>query len=214
MKRVCAFMALIVTIFLAGCSSTKESTGVWVNKEKIQGKSYDNFFVIVMTADIEARVRLENDIAATIVSRGHKAIKSYEVLPADLKDPKPPAVDALIEKIKASDCNAVFVASLLDKNDEIRYTSGGTYYTMRTDYSWAGTFFGYYSHYYSTISTSGYYTNDKTYFMQSNLFDKASQELMFSVQSEIFNPSSLASGSRTYISTLMKQLEKAKLLKK
>ena len=60
----------------------------------------------------------------------------------------------------------------------------------------------------------GYYSNDKTYFMQSNLFDKASQELMFSVQSDIFNPSSLASGSRTYISTLMKQLEKAKLLKK
>jgi hypothetical protein len=85
---------------------------------------------------------------------------------------------------------------------------------MRTDYSWAGSFFGYYSHYYSTISASGYYSNDKTYFMQSNLFDKASQELMFSVQSEIFNPSSLPSFSRTYISTLMKQLEKAKLLKK
>lgn len=214
MKRVGVLMAAIVTIFLAACSSTKESTGVWYDKEKIKGKSYDNFFVIVMTADIEARVRLENDIAATIVSRGHKAIKSYEVLPADLKDPKPPAVDALIEKIKASDCNAVFVTSLLDKSDAIRHTEGGTHYTMRTDYSWAGTFFGYYSHYYSTVTTPGYYSNDKTYFMQSNLFDKATQELMFSVQSEIFNPSSLASGSRTYISTLLKQLDKAKLLKK
>jgi len=214
MKRVWVLLAVIVTVFFVACSSTKESTGVWVDKEKIAGKSYNNFFVIVMTADIEARVKLENDIAATIVSRGHKAIKSYEVLPADLKDPKPPAVDALIEKIKASDCDAVFVTSLLDKNDAIRYTSGGTHYTQQTYYSWAGTFFGYYSHYYSTVSSAGYYSNDKTYFMQSNLFDKASQELMFSVQSEIFNPSSLASGSRTYISTLLKQLEKAKLLKK
>lgn len=214
MKRVCVLTATIVTIFLGACSSTKESTGVWYDKEKIKGKSYDNFFVIVMTADIEARVRLENDIASTIVSRGHKAIKSYEVLPADLKDPKPPAVDAVIEKIKASDCNAVFVTSLLDKTDAIRHTEGGTHYTMRTDYSWAGTFFGYYSHYYSTVTTQGYYSNDKTYFMQSNLYDKATQELMFSVQSEIFNPSSLASGSRTYISTLLKQLDKAKLLKK
>ena len=214
MKRVCALSLITIAVFFAACSSTKESTGVWVDKEKIAGKSYNNFFVIVMTADIEARVKLENEIAATIVSRGHKAIKSYEVLPADLKDPKPPAVDALIEKIKASDCDAVFVVSLLDKNDEIRYTSGGTHYTQQTYYSWAGTFFGYYSHYYSTVSSAGYYSNDKTYFMQSNLFDKASQELMFSVQSEIFNPSSLASGSRTYISTLLKQLEKAKLLKK
>jgi len=214
MKRACVLSAIIVTVFFAACSSTKETPGVWVNKEKIQGKTYDNFFVVVMTADIEARVKLENEIAATITSRGHKAIKSYEVLPADLKDPKPPAVDALIEKIKASDCNAVFVASLLDQNDEIRFNPGGTHYTMRSDYSWSGTFFGYYSHYYSTLSTPSYYSSDKSYFMQSNLFDKASQELMFSVQSEIFNPSSLASGSRTYISTLMKQLDKAKLLKK
>jgi len=187
---------------------------VWVNKEKIQGKSYSNFFVIVMTADIEARVKLENDIAATITSRGHKAIKSYEVLPADLKDPKPPAVEDLIAKIKASDCDAVFLTSLLDKNEDVGYTTGGTQYTMRTDYSWAGTFFGYYSHYYSTLTTSGYYSTDKTYIMQSNLFDKASQEKMFAVKSEIFNPSSLSSFSRTYISTLMKQLSKAKLLKK
>lgn len=214
MKRVCALSVIIVLVFFAGCSSTKESTGVWVDKEKIKGKEYDNFFVIVMTADIEARVKLENDLAAVITSRGHKAVKSYEVLPADLKDPKPPAVDDLIAKIKASDCDAVFVASLLDKNDDIRYSSGGTHYTMRTGYAWSGTFFGYYSHYYTTVSTPGYYSNDKTYFMQSNLFDKASQELMCSVQSEIFNPSSLPSFSRTYISTLMKQLDKAKLLKK
>ena len=214
MKRVCALLVITVAVFFAACSSTKESTGVWVDKEKIKGKAYDNFFVIVMTADIEARVKLENDLADLIISRGHKAVKSYEVLPADLKDPKPPPVDELIAKIKASDCDAVFVASLLDKNDDIRYSSGGTHYTMRTGYAWSGTFFGYYSHYYTTVSTPGYYSNDKTYFMQSNLFDKASQELMCSVQSEIFNPSSLPSFSRTYISTLMKQLDKAKLLKK
>jgi hypothetical protein len=206
-------LGLLVIIF-AGCASSKETPGVWVNKEKIKGKSYSNFFVIVMTADIEARVKLENDIAATIISRGHKAIKSYEVLPADLKDPKPPAVDALIEKIKASDCDAVFLVSLLDKNEDVGYIEGGTQYTMRSDYSWAGSFFGYYTHYYSTLTSSGYYSTDKTYIMQSNLFDKASQEKMFAVKSEIFNPSSLASGSRTYISTLMKQLSKAKLLKK
>jgi hypothetical protein len=106
----------------------------------------------------------------------------------------------LLLKIKASDCDAVFITSLLDKNEDVGYVTGGTQYTMRTDYAWAGTFFGYYSHYYSTMTTSGYYSTDKTYTMQSNLFDKASQEKMFAVQSQIFNPSSLASFSRTYIS--------------
>jgi hypothetical protein len=214
MKRVCALFAISIAVLFAACSSTKESTGVWVNKEKIEGKSYSNLFIIVMTADIEARVRLENDLAALANSRGLKAIKSYDVLPADLKDPKPPAIDDLIAKIKASDCDGVFLASLLDQTQAVDFTAGGTSYTMRTDYSWSGSFFGYYSHYYSTISTPGYYSANKTYVMQSNLFDKASQEKMFSVQSDIFNPSSLASFSRTYTSTLMKQLGKAKVLKK
>ena len=115
-------------------------------------------------------------LAATITSRGHKAIKSYEVLPADLKDPKPPAVDALIEKIKASDCDAVFLTSLLDKNEDVGYNAGGTQYTMRTDYSWAGLFLAITLIITLLFTTSGYYSNDKTYIMQSNLFDKASQE--------------------------------------
>ena len=64
MKRNHFLSLALLVIILAACSSTKESTGVWVNKEKIKGKSYSNFFVIVMTADIEARVKLENDISS------------------------------------------------------------------------------------------------------------------------------------------------------
>ena len=74
MKWICVSLAIIIAVFFAACSSTKETPGVWFDKEKIQGKAYDKFFVIVMTADIEARVKLENEIAATITSRGHKAI--------------------------------------------------------------------------------------------------------------------------------------------
>jgi len=57
MKRAWIFPVIIIAVFFAACASSKETPGVWVNKEKIQGKSYSNFFVIVMTADIEARVK-------------------------------------------------------------------------------------------------------------------------------------------------------------
>jgi hypothetical protein len=60
MKRNHFLSLALLVIILASCASSKDTAGVWVNKEKIQGKSYSNFFVIVMTADIEARVKLEN----------------------------------------------------------------------------------------------------------------------------------------------------------
>ena len=56
MKKLVPFVLFV--FLLQACSPYKESTGVWVNKEKIQGKSYSNIFIIVMTANLEARALL------------------------------------------------------------------------------------------------------------------------------------------------------------
>jgi hypothetical protein len=42
----------------------------------------------------------------------------------------------------------------------------------------------------------------------------ASEEIMWSVQSKVFSPETLKKFSQSYTSTLIKQLEKAKLIKK
>jgi hypothetical protein len=50
--------------------------GVWVNTEKIQGKSFTNIFIVVMTADIEARSVIENDLAAAAVAKDIRPLKA------------------------------------------------------------------------------------------------------------------------------------------
>ena len=215
MKRYALLSVIAGAFIFTACSSSKESTGVWVNKEKIQGKTWSNVFIIVMTADIQARVALEKDLAAIAISKGYKAVKSIDVMPADLNDPKTPCKEEIVKKVKASGCDAVFVASLLDKAEDIRYTPGTTAYSVGPYYSWSGNYYsGYYSHWYPTVSSPSYYSKDKTYFMLSNLFDVASEEIMWSVQSEVFNPSSLKSFSKSYTASLLSQLKKDNLLKK
>jgi hypothetical protein len=49
--------------------------------------------------------------------------------------------------------------------------------------------------------------------MQSNLYDVASEEIMWSVQSNVFDPSSLSQFSKAYTSQLIKQLKEEGLLK-
>ncbi|MEY2916314.1 MAG: hypothetical protein RIS73_28, partial [Bacteroidota bacterium] len=49
---------------------------------------------------------------------------------------------------------------------------------------------------------------------ESNLYDAQSEEIMWSAQSEVFDPTSLPKFSKSYTTTLMKQLEKENLLKK
>jgi len=218
MKKNYLLSVIVLAILFAACSgpqktTSKGSEAVWVNKEKIQGKSFGNIFIIVMTADIEARVQLENDLAAVAVSKGYKAVKSYEAMPFDIKNPKTPSKEEIVTKVKSSGCDAVFVSSVLKKEEGVRYTPGTTAYTVMPDYTYSGNYYGYYSHWQPTVTTPAYYSQDKTYFMQSNLYDVASEEIMWSVQSKVFSPSNLKSFSKSYTSGLISQLQKEKLLK-
>lgn len=208
------FMSIaLLLLLLQACTPYKESTGVWVNKEKIQGKSYSNIFIIVMTANLEARALLENNLASLATEKGYKTVKSMDVMPPGLKDAAMPSKEDIVKKVKENNCDAVFVASLLKKEEDVRYTPGTTAYSVRPYYTWSGNYFGYYSHWYPTVYNDGYYTKEKNYFMQSNLYDVASEEIMWSVQSTVFDPSSLNKFSKAYTSQLIKQLKEEGLLK-
>jgi hypothetical protein len=214
MKKEVLFTLVILAFVFAACSPTKESTGIWINKEKIVGKSFSKVFIVVMSADIQARSLVENDLATRAKNRGYQVVKSIDAVPPTLSDPKLPAKDEVLAKVKETGCDAVFVASLLRKEEAVHYTPGTTAYSVVPYYSYYGYIGGYYNHYAPTVSTPGYYSKEKDFFMQSNLYDVASQEIMWSVQSEIFNPSSLEKFSKAYTSGLIKQLESEKLLKK
>jgi len=208
-----SFIALVFVNCSSGKKSTNDadSTGVWVNKEKLAGKSYQNIFVVVMSADIQARAQLENDLAALITKRGRKCVKSIDVLPGSLKNPKVPAKEDIIAKVDSSGCDAVFVASLLKAEEDVHYTPGQTTYSLQP---YATYYPAYYSHWAPAVDEPGYFSHEKNYFMQSNLYDVASKEVMSSVQSPVFSPPDLKGFSRSYTSTLVKQLEKENIIKK
>ncbi len=217
MNRI--LLLVLAGFLLAGCKSSKESkstesTGIWVNEEKIQGKTFHKIFIVVMTADIEARVRLENDLAAVATTRGYEAVKSLDLLPMSLDNPRKPTKDEVVAKVKESGSDAVFLASLLRQEEAIHYVPGTRAYSMTPYYSYVGTYYGYYNNYYESVSKPAYYDHDKKFFMQSNLYDAASEELMWSVQSEVFNPADLPKFSKGYTESLLKQLEKIKLMRK
>jgi hypothetical protein len=214
MKSIYLLSAIILSIIFTTCSAPKESAGVWINKEKLKGKSYSNLFILVVTADIQSRVRLESDLSNVATSRGLKTVKSVDVMPFDIENPKKPSKEEVVSKVKASGCDAVFIASVIKKEDRIKHTEGTTAYAPMTNYTPAGNYYAYYSGAYSTISTPSYYTKDKVYIMQSNLYDAASEEKMWAVDSEVFNPSDINEFSKSYTKTLMSKLKKARLIKK
>jgi len=167
-----------------------------------------------MTADIEARSVIETDLAAAAIAKGFKVVKSIDASPPSLKDPKPPTKDEVLNKVKENNCDAIFVAALLKKEDSLRYTPSKTKYAPNTHAATYGNFYGYYSNYSTALSTNAYYTQEKKYFIQSNLYDVATKEIMWSVQSKIFDPASLKDFSRVYTGSLIMKLENSTILQK
>jgi hypothetical protein len=63
------------------------------------------------------------------------------------------------------------------------------------------------------MSTPGYYTNDKTYYIEGNLFDASTGKILWSMQSDAYNPAGIKSFSREYAELVIYQIKKEGYLK-
>jgi hypothetical protein len=219
MKKATVFSVIIFT-FLFSCSSPKNSTG-----NKNEGKSYNNLFIIANTADIEVRVRLEKGLAAAAEAKGYKAVKSIDVIPPVLSDPKPPSKEELVNKVNATGCDALCIVYFLKNGEEVSHTQGinfkGTE-PMLTNL--VGLLVGYKKFDYNKgdydpkykkdVSQPGYYTREKGFYIISELFDATSAENVYSEKSDFFDDADLVPFSTGYMAGFVKHLEMEKKLKK
>jgi hypothetical protein len=92
-----------------------------------------------------------------------------------------------IAKLKKSGADAVLTIVLLDTANQLQYVPGTvTYYPV--DYYYR--FWGYYGTVYDRVYTPGYYTTETNYYWESNLYMTNNEELLYSVRTESFEPSS------------------------
>ncbi len=211
--RFALYIVVLATVsVLVGCGTSQEVTNVWENPKKSENRPYKSVFIMAITKDAAARNRLESDLATAAEERGVRAVKSVDALPSTFTKPAPTSRDEMLAKIRELNCDAVFTLSLLDVKSDQRYVPGTTTYAAAyapyPQYSYYGNFYGYYSTMYPAVSTPGYYTEDKTYFLEGNLYDAKTEEIQFSMQSKAWNPSSLSSFSREYVKLLARELDK------
>ncbi|HEY6503692.1 MAG TPA: hypothetical protein VIZ28_06960 [Chitinophagaceae bacterium] len=212
MSLTMKYVLWIAAFFLFGCSSSKKGAdAVWVNPDNPKGKTYSSVFITAVTADPEARVAIENDLAKVATDRGLRAVKSTDVITIDIHNPRVVTKEEVIEKVIENKCESVFTVALLKKEETAGHVQGGTAYAQSTYYSWNS---GYYTNLQQSVYVKDYYTHDKTYYLQTNFYDAASKELAWTAKSTVFTPETIKEFSRSYCKTLIDQLQKAKVIKK
>jgi hypothetical protein len=206
--RISAFVLL--AMLLTECGPTQKITGSWADPEAKSFGPYTKAFIIVLTQNRNNNYFLESQMAKTLKSRGIDAVKSNDIFPPKFSVTQDLTKEQLAEAIKKTGCDAVLTLSVLDVKSVESYHPGTSYYPMSYGY---GGYYGYYNYYYPQVYSPGYYSVDKTYYLETNLYDMASDKLVWSVQSEASNPTNLSDAFKSYSYMLIKHLQSEGLAK-
>lgn len=223
---IIVLFAIAATLSFSACGPSVKTTASWVNREKIPAEPYKTIFIIALTENLDAKQLFENELAKAAEARGLKAFKSIDAFgPVGIKEIAPHK-KYFDQKLKDLGCETIFTLALVDAQSETRYVPGSV--TVYAPYGYGGYggyggfggygtyggFGGYYGYSTAVMSSPGYYTTDKTYFLESNLFDVKTEEILLSIQSKADNPGSLQKASKEYTQTLMDEVKKLGLNRK
>lgn len=204
-----SIIGLVIFFLLTGCSSSR-ITHSWKSETASSG-SYDKIMVIGIIKDHDRNLReqMENHLADDLKARGYNAVSS-------LKEYGPKAFDNMdeegaITKLSNSGVDAVITIVLLDKERERNYVPARVHYSPYIIYQ--RHFWGYYSTIYDRIYSPEYFQQVNTkYFWESNFYDLKTKQLLYSVQTESFDPASAESLGHEYGEMIVMDMFEKKII--
>jgi len=198
-----ALAALTVT----ACSTTYSSmTHSWV--DPTPGRPViQKVLVIALAKSATMRRSFETQMSEILITNGVTAIPSFDIL----QDPQTVDGEAAVrELVRAavgkSGADAVTITRLVSEETSRTWVQGSTYVAPMGYY---GSFYPYYYNSYQVVSTPGYMVEDKIYVIETNVYDVATEKLIWTGISETMNPESASKGidsvGRVIVSTLRDQ---------
>ncbi|WP_266203095.1 DUF4136 domain-containing protein [Pontibacter kalidii] len=204
-------LAFLAGIILWGCAPATRMTGSWKNPDTATQK-YSKVMVVAISDNVQARQTVETDMQAQLQKRGIDATRSLDMFTPTMTEQGAPDVDRMLSEAQEQGFGAILTVALLDQETETRYVPGAYGYAPMTRFGWYGGFRGYYNYWYPTLYSPGYYTEDKVYFLETNLYDVKTEQLQWSGQTESYSPSSLRKASETLAELTVNSLAQEGLL--
>ena len=171
-----------MAILVSSCATTR-ITQSWVVPN--HNKSYNDLLIIGIAESEMNRRAYESNFVSELVARGAEAIPSYQIIKSSEKITR----ETVSKAIKGMAIDAVVVTHVAAVDEETVYRPsmdytpiyGGSY----------GSLYSYYPHVTTYVQRPGYYTTHETYTIETNLYDVASEELIWSARSRTFAPGSV-----------------------
>jgi len=175
--------ALLGAALLAACATVTKIPTEW-RDPAYQGGAFQKIFVIGVGENDTRRTLFEDRFAAVLSDQGAAASPSYGLLPSSERLSEQQVRGA----IQGGGYDGVIVSRLLGVEEDTRYVPPQTYTVPR---SYRGGYYGYYGRTWDVVHEPGYYETHTTVRLETNLYQVRTGELVWSGQSETFNPNSV-----------------------
>jgi hypothetical protein len=188
---------------LAACGTVTKIPNAWRNPAH-EGMPFKKIFVIGVAESNVNRRRFEDHFAAVLSGPRAVASPSYGTLPQSHRLTEEQVRGA----IEGGGYDGVVVTRLLGVEEKTEHVPPRSYTVPR---HYRGVY-GYYGTTWDTVHEPGYSTTRTILRLETNLYDVATGELVWSGQSETFDPSSLTDSIDSVTKAVAKRLRKEGLI--
>ena len=208
MKPIHFVLASVILIATSSCMPSMKITADWTNKEALPEKKLTKIFIAALTGNLEAKRTLESDFEKHALKRGLQVVKSGDLFFPNFDEKNAPDKETVLRKIKESGCDGIFTIALIDDQSETKHKIGDPNYSPMT-YNYNTAFWNYYDYHHSSLYAPGYYSTNKNYYLESNVYDLRSEQLLWAVQTEAYDPTSIKKFSKKYADMVTKRLKES-----
>jgi hypothetical protein len=209
---------LLLALCLAACSFAACKTTDTNFSQSYRNPGYEEtvfkkILVIAVASDQDSRRAFEDALASSI---GGAAQSSIDVLPKEEQISE----DELHAAINAGGFDAVLLSRLLSIEKSQEYTPPKKYNNPRTRYypaspGWGygyGGFYGFYGTTFAEVHEPGYFDTSTTLKLETNLYSVATNELVWTGQSETVNPDSIDDARASITAAVANKLRAERLI--
>lgn len=208
---------ITILLLLSSCRST-ELIGSWA-REQASPKEFKEIGVVVLTPNMSGRSIIEVDVATILHQQGIKATPTFDIFVFAAKPELFTDVEAeemkqrIKERVEKFGFDGLLIVAVLDQESETRYNQGSSFSFAYPAYGY--NYYGYYQYAYASIHTPGYYTTTTTYFVESNLYDVASEALVWTAQTKTKKRAgSIHKESKVFANIIAQEIVKKKVVKR
>lgn len=195
-------VTIAVSAMLAACAQSYISIGSW--KDPSYHKKLTKVFVIGVTRRAELRREFETDVVNALRRRGVTAVASFGLVPLK-RDIGKEAVKARVKAaIDGKGYDGVLVSRLIGVDKTTSYVPP----VSRMDYTYSGAIM----RAYSVEFTPGHLVHDVVVSIETDLYDTASEKLVWSMTSKSFNPTDAVEVIKPLSDSIIKNLTKNALI--